>query len=209
MSLATPWVSYFHAINRSDSELWKRTVCDSFPLPHSQVCGLYSSIICKHLTLSLSAIRCHDFLQAGRDCASQDLLPGIAQCHRGRARVFTKGTTGMLKQNLFAVLLENGESCFQSSSVVVTLSISSGRRADALSCIPFLKGKNPRGKSSCRSGNPLYKGEELRMHLPLFPEYLLKTTSFAIHLCSHVLLKCRNTLMRNSSPAQGGRSSTK
>ena len=38
---------------------------------------------------------------------------------------------------------------------------SVGRRADAIACIPFLKGKNSRGKSACGLGNPLYEGEEL------------------------------------------------
>lgn len=38
----------------------------------------------------------------------------------------------------------------------------SGRQADALSCSPLLKGKNSRGKSSCRLGNPLYEATKVR-----------------------------------------------
>ena len=39
------------------------------------------------------------------------------------------------------------------------------RWADAISCIPFLKGENLRGKSASGFGNPLYEGEELTRHL--------------------------------------------
>jgi hypothetical protein len=46
---------------------------------------------------------------------------------------------------------------------------SVGRWADAISCIPFLKGENSRGKSACRLGNPLYEGEELIRHPLRFP----------------------------------------
>jgi hypothetical protein len=46
---------------------------------------------------------------------------------------------------------------------------SIGRRADAISCIPFLKGKNSRGKSPCGPGNTLYEGKEPTMRPLSFP----------------------------------------
>jgi hypothetical protein len=46
----------------------------------------------------------------------------------------------------------------------LSLPASVGRWADAFSCIPFLKGKNTRGKSPCGLGNALYEGKELTVH---------------------------------------------
>lgn len=78
---------------------------------------------------------------------------------------------------------------------------SVGRWADAISCIPFLKSKNSRGKSSRGLGNPLYEGEELTKSSIIFPR-LMKNSLFKrfnaslLICCDLTMLLCRNTLRR-------------
>jgi len=68
-----------------------------------------------------------------------------------------KGYTVRGTNNNFQLFAPQAKCFFPLASV--------GRRADAIACIPFLKGENLRGKSASGFGNPLYEGEELTRHL--------------------------------------------